>query len=259
MKQGFKYKKGELRFYKPTKKRLRNLNSLAIEHILEQNKWLIKENDKTFIDDFIADGSEIKPYEIEPQLIKVVSEEQALLFRWVKLHWSIPISAGYGRRLRYLVKEQSDKIYKQGKSLNTLVVIDEAHRLAPAQTENEDLKAVRLSLVDAVRTTRKSGLGWMFISQTLSSLDSEILKQLRAYILGFGLGWGYELLTLKGLIGGNKEAIRLYQLFRDPQSSFGDKEYPFMMVGPLSPLSFASIPMFFNAVSYPEEFIELNK
>jgi len=157
------------------------------------------------------------------------------------------------------LKEQAEKVYKEGKSLNTLVVIDEAHRLAPKETDNEDLKAVRLSLVDAVRTTRKEGLGWMFISQTISSLDTEILMQLRAYILGFGLGWGFELMALKGIIGGNKEAIRLYQLFRDPQSSFGDKEYPFMIVGPLSPLSFSSIPLFFNAVNYPDEFMTLNK
>ena len=173
--------------------------------------------------------------------------------------WNDDIKAVVIKDLIDRLKEQSEELYKQGKSLNTLVVIDEAHRLAPAQTDNEDLKAVRLSLVDAVRTTRKSGLGWMFISQTLSSLDVEILKQLRAYILGFGLGWGFELQTLRGIIGGNKEAIRLYQLFRDPQSSFGDKEYPFMMVGPLSPLSFASIPMFFNAVGYPDDFINLNK
>lgn len=107
-KQGFKYKNGKLHFYKPTKNRLRGLNSLAREHLLTQNKWLIEENEHNFIEEFVADGCEINPLDIQPQLIKVESNEQALLFRWVKLHWSIPISAGYGRRLRYLVKDKSN-------------------------------------------------------------------------------------------------------------------------------------------------------
>ena len=87
-KQGFKYKNGKLHFYKPTKNRLRGLNSLAREHLLTQNKWLIEENEHNFIEEFVADGCEINPLDIQPQLIKVESNEQALLFRWVKLHWS---------------------------------------------------------------------------------------------------------------------------------------------------------------------------
>ena len=106
-KQGFKYKDGKLRFYKPTKARLRKLNSLARKHLLTENDWLIKENEDDFIENFVADGSEIMPSEIKPQLITVKSEEDALLFRWIKLHWSIPISAGYGRRLRYIIKDKS--------------------------------------------------------------------------------------------------------------------------------------------------------
>ena len=109
--QGFKYKKGKLRFYKPTKLRLRKLNSLARMHLIEQNKHVIENNEDSFIENFVADGSELNPSEIKPKLISVKSEEDALLFRWIKLHWSIPISAGYGRRLRYLVKDRSnDKI-----------------------------------------------------------------------------------------------------------------------------------------------------
>ena len=34
---------------------------------------------------------------------------EELLFRWVRLHWSIPVSAGYGRRLRFLVVDQSNE------------------------------------------------------------------------------------------------------------------------------------------------------
>jgi hypothetical protein len=35
---------------------------------------------------------------------------EELLFRYVRLHWSIPTSAGYGRRLRFLVYEVNGKL-----------------------------------------------------------------------------------------------------------------------------------------------------
>lgn len=60
------------------------------------------------------------------------------------------------------------------------------------------------------------------------------------------------------IIGGQKEAMKLYQLFRDPQSSLTKVEYPFMTVGPISPLSFSGTPLFFTAMKYPEDFIKAN-
>jgi hypothetical protein len=157
------------------------------------------------------------------------------------------------------IESQAQTAYQQGKSLNTLVVIDEAHRLAPRDLkENEELERVRTTLKDAVRTTRKFGLGWMFISQTLSGLDREIINQLRIYVFGFGLAYGIELLGLREIIGGNDEAIRLYQLFKDPQSNPNQREYSFMTIGPISPLSFSGIPLFFQALPYPDIFVKEN-
>lgn len=60
------------------------------------------------------------------------------------------------------------------------------------------------------------------------------------------------------IIGGNDEAIRLYQLFKDPQSNPKQKEYSFMTIGPASPLSFSGIPLFFQAMRYSNEFIKEN-
>ncbi|NMC60684.1 MAG: ATP-binding protein [Candidatus Methanofastidiosa archaeon] len=153
----------------------------------------------------------------------------------------------------------AESCYKEGGNLNSLVIIDEAHRLAPKEISDDAIEKIKSLLKDAVRTTRKYGLGWMFISQTLSSLDKEIINQLRVYIFGFGLGWGSELRSLKELIGGAESSIRLYQLFKDPQSSLGKiKEYPFMIRGPVSPLSFSDMPLFFTALSYPNEFLNIN-
>jgi hypothetical protein len=54
--------------------------------------------------------------------------------------------------------------------------------------ENDEQMQIRSTLKDAIRTTRKFGLGWMFISQTLSGLDREIINQLRVSI-SLALDW----------------------------------------------------------------------
>lgn len=59
-----------------------------------------------------------------------------------------------------------------------------------------NMKQIRNIFIDSVRTTRKYGVGWMFISQTLSSLHREIAQQLRIFFFGFGLGMGTEFQAL---------------------------------------------------------------
>lgn len=162
--------------------------------------------------------------------------------------------------LGVLIRE-AEYAYQGEKSLNTLVVLDEAHRFAPQERENNERKQrIKRNLVDAVRTTRKYGLGWMFLSQTLSSLDNEIVQQLRISFFGFGLSMGTEFRKLQELVGGKGEYLKLYQQFRDPHSSFdtASREYSFMTIGPVSPLSFAGTPLFLNAFSDAQEFIEAN-
>ena len=175
--------------------------------------------------------------------------------------WNDTIQALVIQRLLDGIRFAAERSFKQNRSLNTLVLIDEAHRLAPREDpENEELRAVRKIFIDAVRTTRKYGLGWMFISQTLSSLHREIVEQLRIFFFGFGLGMGMEFRALSELVGGRGKAIELYQLFRDPHSSFDValREYSFMTIGPVSPLSFAGTPLFFNVFNTPDEFLDAN-
>jgi len=157
------------------------------------------------------------------------------------------------------INDQAEEKFREGGNLNSLVVIDEAHRLAPRERSDDDeIELIKSIFIDAIRTTRKYGLGWMFISQTLSSLHREILNQIRIFIFGFGLAWGLERQALWEIIGGATEAIKLYQNFRDPQSGLGKREYPFMTIGPISPLSFSGTPLFFTALNYPEEFLKIN-
>lgn len=176
--------------------------------------------------------------------------------------WNETIQALVIKRLLEGIRIAAERAYKQNRGLNTLVLLDEAHRLAPREEpDSEERKAVRGILIDAARTTRKYGVGWLFISQTLSSLHREILEQLRIFFFGFGLGMGSEFKALGELVGGRSKALDLYQLFRDPHSSFdiSSREYSFMTIGPVSPLSFAGTPLFFNAFNTPQEFLEANQ
>lgn len=177
------------------------------------------------------------------------------------LFWNDTIQALIIKRLLDGLTYSAEGAFRENRFLNTLVILDEAHRLAPREKiENEKQESVRISLLDAVRTTRKYGLGWTFISQTLSSLHREIIGQLRILFFGFGLALGTEFMALRELVGGDPNALKLYQSFRDPHSAFdiASREYSFMTTGPVSPLSFAGTPLFFTAFNTPRAFLENN-
>jgi DNA helicase HerA-like ATPase len=195
--------------------------------------------------------------ENRPILVIDLSREQAH-----GLFWNNKIQSLVIKRLLDGLSQSAEHFYKEGESLNTLVVIDEAHRLAPRELPREDeaARGVRSVLIDAARTTRKYGLGWLFISQTLSSLHSEILQQLRIFFFGFGLGLGQEFQSLRQLVGSSGTALDLYQLFRDPHSAFdiASRQYSFMTIGPVSPLSFSGSPLFLNAYNTVDAFLKVN-
>src|SRR5439155_1645113 len=52
--------------------------------------------------------------------------EDELLFRYARLHWSIPVSAGYGRRLRFIVYDESN-----GKLIGIFGLADPVFSLGP--------------------------------------------------------------------------------------------------------------------------------
>jgi DNA helicase HerA-like ATPase len=191
-----------------------------------------------------------------PLIIIDLSAERA-----AGLFWNDTIQALVIKRLLEGVRYSAERAYAEKQNLNTLVIMDEAHRLAPAENPSNDYeRQIRDIFIDAVRTTRKYGVGWMFISQTLSSLHREIVQQLRIFFFGFGLGMGTEFQALGNLVGGRSKALELYKLFRDPHSSFdtASREYSFMTIGPVSPLSFSGTPLFLNAFNRPEDFLRAN-
>ncbi len=139
--------------------------------------------------------------------------------------------------------------FERGEPLNLLVVLDEAHRFAPAGRLEDGFAAeLKDKLVRAVRETRKYGLGWLFVSQTLASLDKELVSQIRIFFVGYGLNHGSDRERLASMLSGYPGAMDVYMQFPDPFSSqfYGIRVFPFMAIGPASPLSASGFPMFFR-------------
>ena len=60
---------------------------------------------------FFAHGKEVSPNAIRPRIELVKTSLQADIFRYACLLWSVPVSAGYGRRMRFLIfDEANDKL-----------------------------------------------------------------------------------------------------------------------------------------------------
>jgi len=108
-KQGFRIRQGHIVLPEnPTKEYYRKLHTLAVEKKLSMAEPYIRKYENKLIE-YIANGDEIDVYNISPKIVLVEPDtENALLFRYACLHWSIPVSAGYGRRLRFLVFDENN-------------------------------------------------------------------------------------------------------------------------------------------------------
>ncbi len=72
-----------------------------------------------------ADGAEVVPEAIAPELVPVVADEETgYLFRMATLLWSVPVSRGFGRRIRFLVRDRSN-----GKLVGILAIGDPVFNL----------------------------------------------------------------------------------------------------------------------------------
>jgi hypothetical protein len=209
----------------------------------------------TTVDELLRNS--LKGDSIRPVTVVDLSSESAQ-----GLYWTDKIQALVINRLFDAIISQAEKSFlERNASLNTLVVIDEARRLASRErTEDDEANRIRKNLADAALTTRKYGLGWMFISQSPLNLHRDIVNQLSIYFFGFGLAMGAEFVSVKEIVGGDENALKLYRLFRHPKSAFdvSSQQYSFMTVGPVSPLSFAGTPLFFTAFNTPDEFLKTN-
>lgn len=86
----------------------------ALHHAQRKDKL---DREESFVNDnwpklaqYFADGNDVDPSKITPRLELVEgSKWQSRLFRLASLMWSIPVSNGYGRRMRFLVWDASNQ------------------------------------------------------------------------------------------------------------------------------------------------------
>lgn len=82
---------------------VRVLNAAAVSRTVEKARPNLLRHERRLMG-YLAASSTLRPERIAPQLVEVSPRsEEELLFRWARLHWSVPTAAGYGRRLRFIV------------------------------------------------------------------------------------------------------------------------------------------------------------
>jgi hypothetical protein len=95
------------------KDQLRALHAEAAVALRERARGSLARHEDRFVIR-LAHGPDIVPERIQPVLVPIVDRRsfEGLLWRWCSLHWSIPVSSGYGRRLRFLVVDRGhgDKV-----------------------------------------------------------------------------------------------------------------------------------------------------
>ena len=91
-----------------TKDLVRSRHAAQRAEFRDSERQFIARHGRTLLSHF-AEGSEIVPEKVDPYLSLVISEtEDAALFRLATLLWSVPVSRGYGRRLRFLVRDRAN-------------------------------------------------------------------------------------------------------------------------------------------------------
>ena len=102
--QGFQFKDGQL--LPPSgldKQTLRALHAESVRQRIVRSAEGLRRHERRLLSN-IAAGHEVRPELVCPRLVEVTAgSEEELLFRYASRHWSIPVSSGYGRRLRFLV------------------------------------------------------------------------------------------------------------------------------------------------------------
>jgi hypothetical protein len=109
-KLGFKRTQGgALKPPSASKETVRALHQEQRKEVLEKQRRFLSEA-LPALSKYFANGDEIDPAQVLPRLeIIDAGTWQSDLFRLASLTWSVPVSAGFGRRLRYLVWDDNNK------------------------------------------------------------------------------------------------------------------------------------------------------
>lgn len=91
------------------KSKLRALHQEAVKHNVARSRPGLERHESRLLS-YLAAGKDVIPERIRPRLVLVQPKsEDELLFRYTRMHWSVPVSAGYGRRLRFVIYDESNE------------------------------------------------------------------------------------------------------------------------------------------------------
>ena len=117
---------GRARDIQLSKERMRELHRPAVEHRLAKVAAGLRRREDLLLS-YIASGEEVTPERIRPCLVEVKPKTtEELLVRYAAAHWSIPVSSGYGRRLRFVVLDEQN-----GRLIGVIGLGDPVFGLAP--------------------------------------------------------------------------------------------------------------------------------
>lgn len=142
-----------------------------------------------------ANGKEVNPEKIEPELEIVDSQGYSgFVFRYASLLWSVPVSKGYGRRIRYLVKDKQN-----GKLIGLFALNDPVFNLS----------------------ARDSWIGW-----STEDRKEHLVHVMDAYVVGAVPPYSYLLggKLITSLIGSSEVSEYFSEKYRDTRGIISHKK-----------------------------------
>lgn len=107
--RGFVIRSGRLEFVGPRdKESIRAAHSESVSDARKRAEPALHRREARLVGHLLP-GDQLDPISIRPKLLLVDDwrSEEGALWRWASLHWSVPVSSGYGRRLRFLVVDEA--------------------------------------------------------------------------------------------------------------------------------------------------------
>lgn len=180
-----KSRNGELKTDGEGKEIVRALHRVQREDRIKENKDFLATRAPRLFHHF-ANGRDIDPSKISPVIERISSGTQhGDLFRLASLTWSVPVSNGFGRRLRYLVWDENN-----GKLMGVVAIGDPVFNLA----------------------ARDRLIGW-----TSNDRSARLVNIMDAYVLG-------AIPPYNQLLAGKLVAclLRSREIYDDFASAYGD-------------------------------------
>lgn len=129
------------------KENVRKAHFVQRSQILIDSSSFIQDNEEALLSQFAA-GNEINPAEINPYIVPVATPQDNDLFKYASLQWSVPVSSGYGRRNKFLLKDRQN-----GKLIGIFALGDPVINLGPRDNtvgwNSEDRRERLYNVLDA--------------------------------------------------------------------------------------------------------------